>query len=157
MFPDKASNPVAGSYVLDISAVRPSGRMESSTRLALNVTGVTSMAGPHMTEKFASPQVFIRRHTASEFCDVVVSVRGQEIILRCPNYSQALKWARLECKSYKISEPEIEPLISEPEIEPHIPEREIERRNGLDHDEDDGLDHVEELPIFLRSPETIES
>ena len=90
-----------------------------------------------------TPQVFIRRHPASEICDVVVSVRGQEIILRCPNYSQALKWARLECKSYKISEHEIE-IISEPEIEPHIPEREIERRNGLDHDE--------ELPLFLRSP-----
>jgi hypothetical protein len=29
-----------------------------------------------MTEKFASPQVFIRRHTASEICDVVVLVRG---------------------------------------------------------------------------------
>ena len=86
-----------------------------------------------------TPQVFIRRHTASQICDVVVSVRGQEIILRCPNYSQALKWARLECKSYKISEPEIEPL------------------NELDHDEDDGLGHVEELPIFLRSRETIES
>jgi hypothetical protein len=87
-----------------------------------------------------TPQVFIRRHTASEFCDVVVSVRGQEIILRCPNYSQALKWARLECKSYKIPEPEIEPLISEPEVE---------SLGGLDHDE--------ELPLFLRSPETTES
>jgi hypothetical protein len=87
-----------------------------------------------------TPQVFIRRDTASEFCDVVVSVRGQEIILRCPNYSQAVKWARLECKSYKIPEPEIEPLISEPEIEP---------LNGLDHDD--------ELPLFLRSPETTES
>ena len=84
-----------------------------------------------------TPQVFIRRHTASEICDVVVSVRGQEIILRCPNYSQALKWARLECKSYKISEPEIESLVSEPEIEP---------LSGLDHDE--------ELPLFLRSPGT---
>jgi hypothetical protein len=91
-----------------------------------------------------TPQVFIRRHTASQICDVVVSVRGQEIILRCPNYSQALKWARLECKSYKISEPEIEPLISESEIEPHIPEPEIEPLSGLDHDE--------ELPLFLRSP-----
>jgi hypothetical protein len=90
-----------------------------------------------------TPQVFIRRHTASEFCDVVVSVRGQEIVLRCPNYSQALKWARLECKSYKIPEPEIEPLISEPEAEPHIPEPAIELRSGLDHDE--------ELPLFLRS------
>ena len=82
-----------------------------------------------MTEKFASPQVFIRRHTASPICDVVVSVRGQEMVLRCPNYSQALKWARLECKSYKIQQPDIEPL------------------GGLDHDE---------LPLFLRSPETTE-
>jgi hypothetical protein len=50
------------------------------------------------------------------------------MVLRCPSYSQALKWARLECKSYKISEPEIEPL------------------GGLDHDE---------LPLFLRRrPET---
>jgi len=89
-----------------------------------------------MTERFASPQVFIRRHTASEFCDVVVSVRGQEIILRCPNYAQALKWARLECKSYKIPLPDIEPVISELEIEP---------RGGRDHDE--------ELPLFLRSPD----
>jgi hypothetical protein len=61
---------------------------------------------------------------------VVVFVRGQEIILRCPNYSQALKWARLECKSYKISEPEIEPL---------------------DEPDDD------ELPLFIRSPETAEA
>ena len=94
---------------------------------------------PQMT-----PQVFIRRHRASEICDVVVFVRGREIILRCPNYSQALKWARLECKSYNIPQPDIEPLISEPEIEPQIPDPEIEPRNGLDHDE--------ELPLFLRSP-----
>jgi hypothetical protein len=57
-----------------------------------------------------------------------------------------MKWARLECKSYKIPQPDIEPLISEPEIEPHIPEPEIEPRSGLDHDE--------ELPLFLRSPGT---
>jgi hypothetical protein len=79
-----------------------------------------------MIEKFTSPQVSIRRHTASQTCDVVVLVRGQEMVLRCPDYSQALKWARLECKSYKTSEPEIEPLS--------------------------GLDHDEELPSFLRSP-----
>jgi hypothetical protein len=52
------------------------------------------------------------------------------MVLRCPNYSQALKWARLERKSYKISEPETEPL------------------SGLDQDE---------LPLFLRSPETTEA
>jgi hypothetical protein len=76
------------------------------------------------TNKFAPPRVIIRRY--AEVCDVVVLVRGQEIVHRCPGYSQALKWARLECKSYKISEPEIETLS--------------------DADDD-------ELPLFLRSPE----
>jgi hypothetical protein len=82
-----------------------------------------------MTEKFTPPQVFIRRYTASEICDVVVLVRSQKMVLRCPDYSQALKWARLECKSYNISEPEIEPP------------------NELGEDE---------VPLFLRSPEMIE-
>jgi hypothetical protein len=109
-----------------------------------NVTGVHIHAGPHMTEKFASPQVFIRRHTASPICDVVVLVRGQEMVLHCPSYSQALKWARLECKSYKISESEIRSLNSEPEMEPLISKPDIEPLGGLDHEE--------ELPSFLRSP-----
>jgi hypothetical protein len=77
-----------------------------------------------MTEKFVPPQVFVRRYTESEICDVVILVRSQEIVLRCPNYSQALKWARLECKSYKIPEPMIEPP------------------SELDQDE---------VPLFLRS------
>ncbi len=80
-----------------------------------------------MTEKLAPPQILIRRDIASPICEVVVLVRGQEMVVRCPSYPQALKWARLECKAYKISEPEIEQL-SEP-----------------DHDE---------LPLFLRAPET---
>ena len=82
-----------------------------------------------MTEKFAPPQVFVRRYTKSEICDVVILVRSQEMVLRCPNYFQALKWARLECKSYKISEPKTEPLSG----------------------------HQDELPLFLRSPETTEA
>jgi hypothetical protein len=84
-----------------------------------------------MIDKFAPPQVFIRRHAASEICDVVVLVRGQEMVLRCRSYSQALKWARLECKSYKIPQPDLEPI------------------NGLDHDE--------KLPLFLLPPETTKS
>jgi hypothetical protein len=59
-----------------------------------------------MTEKSAPPEVTIRRYPASRICDVVVVVRGQEMVLRCPSYSQAVKWARLECKSYKIPEPD---------------------------------------------------
>ena len=57
-----------------------------------------------MTEKFAPPSVTIRRYLASPICDVVVVVRGPEMVVRCPSYSQAVKWARLECKSYKIPE-----------------------------------------------------
>jgi hypothetical protein len=83
-----------------------------------------------MTEKFAPPQVFVRRYKASEICDVVVLVRSQEMVLRCPAYSQALKWARLECKSYNIPEPKIEPI------------------SGLNEDK---------MPLFLRSPETTEA
>ena len=58
-----------------------------------------------MSRKFAPPKVTIQRYPASRICDVVVVVRGQEMVIRCPSYSQALKWARLECKSYKIPEP----------------------------------------------------
>ncbi len=59
-----------------------------------------------MSEKFAPPKVAIRRYPASRISDVVVVVRGQEMVVRCPSYSQAVKWARLECKSYKIPEPD---------------------------------------------------
>ena len=81
----------------------------------------------HMTEKFAPPEVVIRRYPPSQVCDVVVRVRGQEIVHRCPGFSHALKWARLECKSYLISELRIEPPL------------------GADFDGDDA-------PLFLRSP-----
>jgi hypothetical protein len=58
-----------------------------------------------MTGKYPPPRVTIMRYPGSRICDVIVAVRGQELVVRCPTYSQALKWARLECKSYKIPEP----------------------------------------------------
>ena len=61
-----------------------------------------------MIEKFAPSSVTILRYPASPTCDVVVVVRGQEMVLCCPTYFQAVKWARLECKSYKIPEPDID-------------------------------------------------
>ena len=69
-----------------------------------------------MNQKLVPPKVIIRRYPAFQICDVVVSVRGREIVLRCPSYSHALKWACLECKSYKISELRIEPPL-EPEFD----------------------------------------
>lgn len=55
-----------------------------------------SMIAEHTAE------VRIRRHSDAPQCDVVVAVGGKEISLKCGDYNQAVKWARLECKSYKI-------------------------------------------------------
>ena len=47
-------------------------------------------------------EVRIRRHGDTPQCDVVVAVGGKEMSLKCRDYNQAVKWARLECKSYKV-------------------------------------------------------
>jgi hypothetical protein len=59
-----------------------------------------------MTGKYAAPEVTIRSYQDSPICDVVVVVRGQEMVLRCSDYRQAMRWARLERKTYKIPEPD---------------------------------------------------
>ena len=66
--------------------------------------------------------VTIRRYPDSPICHVVVVIRDQEMVVRCPTYFQAVKWARMECKSYKIPE--------------------------SDHAGDEETD---DLPLFLRS------
>jgi hypothetical protein len=48
-------------------------------------------------------EVRVRRHSDALECDVVVAVRGLEMSVRCRDYNQAVKWARMECKSYKIA------------------------------------------------------
>jgi hypothetical protein len=47
-------------------------------------------------------EVKVRRYSDLALCDVVVLIRGQEMILSCPDYSQAVKWARVECKTYGL-------------------------------------------------------
>lgn len=49
-------------------------------------------------------EVWVRRYGDTAECDVVVVVREQTMVLRCRDYSQAVKWAKIECKSYKIPE-----------------------------------------------------
>jgi len=61
-----------------------------------------------MTGKDAATEVKIRSYRDSPICDVVVGVHGTKMVLRCPDYRQAMRWARLEHKSYKIPEPDIE-------------------------------------------------
>ena len=62
-----------------------------------------------MTGKDAPPEVKIRSYQDSPICDVVVVVHGTEMVLRCPDYRQAMRWARLERKTYKI--PELSTLL----------------------------------------------
>jgi hypothetical protein len=47
-------------------------------------------------------EVWVRRYNGAPECDVVVAVRGQTMSLRCRDYNEAVKWARIECKSYKV-------------------------------------------------------
>ena len=47
-------------------------------------------------------RVWVRRYQNSPECDVVVAFRGRELVLRCRDYQQAVKWARIECKAYKL-------------------------------------------------------
>src|ERR1017187_5736305 len=56
------------------------------------------------TKMIDNAEVKIRRFSQRGECEVVVAFRGREMILRCPDYDQAVKWARLECKTYKISQ-----------------------------------------------------
>jgi hypothetical protein len=58
---------------------------------------MTSMITEHVAE------VRVKRYGNIPECDVVVAFRGQEMSIRCRDYSQAVKWARVECKTYKIA------------------------------------------------------
>jgi hypothetical protein len=53
-------------------------------------------------------EVRIRCHSGVPECDVVVAVRGKEITLTCPDYDQAVKWARVECRSYGVASVTVE-------------------------------------------------
>jgi hypothetical protein len=49
-------------------------------------------------------RVWVQRYQNSSECDVVVKFRGREMSLRCRDYSQAVKWAKIECKAYRLSD-----------------------------------------------------
>jgi hypothetical protein len=46
--------------------------------------------------------VKVRRYSGSAACDVIVLVRGQKMALSCRDYNEAVKWARIECRAYKL-------------------------------------------------------
>lgn len=47
-------------------------------------------------------EVEIRRYTDGPDCDVVVTTKRRRLVMSCPTYELALRWALLECKVYKI-------------------------------------------------------
>jgi hypothetical protein len=51
-----------------------------------------------------SAEIRVRRYDGFPECDVVVIFRDQEMTIRCRDYDQAVKWARIECKSYKVAD-----------------------------------------------------
>ena len=55
-------------------------------------------------EAFVVAAVWIRRYDNAPECDVVVAIRDTETSIKCRNYDQAVKWARMECKSYRIED-----------------------------------------------------
>ena len=50
-----------------------------------------------------SAEICIRRYNGAPECDVIVVFRGKELSLRCRDYDQAVRWARIECKAYKVA------------------------------------------------------
>ena len=53
-------------------------------------------------------EVRIRRYSSAPDCDVVIAFRGDEVSIRCRTYDDAVKWAQMECKSYRIADFAIE-------------------------------------------------
>lgn len=47
-------------------------------------------------------EVEIRRYEDGPDCDVVVTTRRRRLVMSCPTYDEALRWALLECKVYKL-------------------------------------------------------
>ena len=57
-------------------------------------------------------EVRVRRYSGYPECDVVVSFRGREMIIRLPDYRQAIKWAQMEAKTYKVPGELLEEQVS---------------------------------------------
>ena len=63
-----------------------------------------SLAGSRLACSFFS--LCVCSHIVDDVpeCDVVVFFRGQAMTLRRRNYDQAVEWARIECKTYKVAD-----------------------------------------------------
>lgn len=53
--------------------------------------------------KLIAPAVRIRCYSDVPAYEVIVTLRGREMCLWCRDYDQAVKWARVECRSYGVT------------------------------------------------------
>lgn len=57
-----------------------------------------------MASATSGGEVSIRQYRDYPQCDVIVVLRGREMVVRLPDHAEAIKWARMKCKAYKISQ-----------------------------------------------------
>ena len=53
-------------------------------------------------------EVRMRRYNQTPEWEVIVVRRGTEIRYKCRDYDQAMKWARVECRSYRSPKIKVE-------------------------------------------------
>jgi hypothetical protein len=53
-------------------------------------------------------EVRMRRYSHTPECEVIILRRGPEFRYKCRDYDQAMKWAGVECKSYRTSKVKVE-------------------------------------------------
>jgi hypothetical protein len=56
-----------------------------------------------MTRDLIARTVRIRYYSDVPAYEVIVTLRGREMCLWCRDYDQAVKWARVECRSYSVT------------------------------------------------------
>ena len=61
-------------------------------------------------------QVRIRCYSDIAECEIRVAVRGKEMCMKCRDYNQALKWARLESRSYGVASVTVERVRKAEEV-----------------------------------------
>ena len=54
-------------------------------------------------------EVEMRAYPAGPACGVVVTTQRRRLVMNCPTYELAMRWALLECKVYKIP-----PVLGQP-------------------------------------------
>lgn len=69
-------------------------------------------------------EVEVRRYTDGPDCDVIVTTKRRRLVMSCPTYELALRWALLECKVYKIP-----PVLGQPMSGPRRAAPQIQIQN----------------------------